>query len=73
MLCFKKLIKKKENGLSILNSNIRRVNVSLLRKESLMQNILEWLKDKKILVSFILMTFVTLGSLVLYVTNVMAE
>ena len=72
MLCFKKLIKKKENGLSILNSNIRRVNVSLLRKESLMQNILEWLKDKKILVSFILMTFVTLGSLVLYVTNVMA-
>ena len=38
-----------------------------------MQNILEWLKDKKILVSFILMTFVTLGSLVLYVTNVMAE
>lgn len=73
MLCFKKLIKKKENWLSILNSNIRRVNVSLLRKESLMQNILEWLKDKKILVSFILMTFVTLGSLVLYVTNVMAE
>lgn len=38
-----------------------------------MQNILEWLKDKKILVSFILMTFVTLGSLALYVTNVMAE
>lgn len=73
MLCFKKLIKKKENWLSILNSNIRRVNVSLLRKESLMQNILEWLKDKKILVSFILMTFVTLGSLVLYVTSVMAE
>ena len=38
-----------------------------------MQNILEWLKDKKILVSFILMAFVTLGSLVLYATSVMAE
>ena len=38
-----------------------------------MQNILEWLKSKKILVSFILMAFVTVVSLGLYATSVMAE